>query len=143
MSDAAVAHGRRVLVVDDHECCRESLADLLSDLGCDVRVAGTGREALLLAARFFPDVVLLDLGLPDLHGYAVADAIKADPATAGAFIIAVTGYDESSYLQQTASLDTILLKPVPMASLFAAVAASRPAAGTGTGAASDAAGGRL
>jgi len=113
----------RVLVVDDHDECRELLAELISDSGCTVRVARTGTEAVAVSGEFMPEVVLLDLGLPDMNGYAVAMAIRSNPVTADAFIAAVTGHGTSSDRTQAASagIDMFLVKPVGWADLRAAL----------------------
>jgi two-component system, sensor histidine kinase len=118
---------RRVLVVDDHEDCRELLAALVSDSGCTVRAASTGVEAVAVAGQFLPDVVLLDIGLPDMSGYEVATAIRANPATADAFIAAVTGYGMNSDVKQATrvGVDLLLVKPVGWKDLHVALCGMR------------------
>src|SRR5215475_4887120 len=71
---------RRVLVVDDEPQVAAMLNDVLTTLGYAVRVAGTGRDGISLVPEFRPDVVLLDLGLPDLPGDLVLECLRAsDP----------------------------------------------------------------
>ncbi|WP_426635827.1 response regulator transcription factor [Planosporangium sp. 12N6] len=67
----------RLLVVDDEANIRALLSAALELTGFDVRVVGGGREALLAAAEFEPDLVVLDVMLPDLDGFAVADRLRA------------------------------------------------------------------
>jgi two-component system CheB/CheR fusion protein len=96
---------RRVLVVDDSQESADTLALLLRVSGHEVRVALDGRSALDAAATFVPEVVLLDIGLPDLSGYEVATEMRQLPGMAKARLIALTGYgqerDRNRSRQQT------------------------------------------
>jgi two-component system, sensor histidine kinase len=134
MSAAASVVPRRVLVVDDHDDCRDLLASLVADSGCDVRVASTGAEAIVLTGQFLPDVVLLDIGLPDMSGYQVAATIRANPVTTDAFIAAVTGYGMGSDRKQAAcaGIDVLLSKPVSWSELRLALSGVRGPASAGT-----------
>jgi CheY-like chemotaxis protein len=111
---------RRVLVVDDNDDAREALEFLLKEEGHDVRGAADGAEALAEAKSFQPDVVLLDIGLPGMDGYDVARALRAMPESAGAFIVAVSGYGqaEDRVRSRAAGFDEHLLKPVAPARLL-------------------------
>jgi DNA-binding NarL/FixJ family response regulator len=83
----------RVLVVDDHPIVRQGLVGVLSD-EADLEVvgeAGSGREAIALVARLRPDVVLLDLEMPDLDGVAAIPQVKS--AHSGAEVLVFTAYD--------------------------------------------------
>ena len=104
----------RVLVVDDNRDAAVILADVLAGHGHDVEVATSGREALATARATPPHVVVLDIGLPDLSGVEVARALRADPSTAGAAIIAVTGWgqDEDRRRTKAVGVDHHLVKPV-------------------------------
>jgi two-component system CheB/CheR fusion protein len=82
----------RILVVDDNEDAAESLVTLLKLDGHDVRVAYDGLTAVESARGFRPQVVLLDIGLPDVNGYDVAGKLRNYDETKDAFLIAVTGY---------------------------------------------------
>ena len=84
---------RRVLVVDDSPVDRRFLAGLLEELNCRVREAADGREALALIADQRPDVVCLDLVMPELDGFDVLARIRADPATRDLPVIVVTAKD--------------------------------------------------
>ena len=81
----------RVLFVDDNSAAREGYTKYLANVGYDVMPVATGQEALTLASTWAPDVIVLDLGLPDIDGWAVARQLKADPMTVAIPIIALTG----------------------------------------------------
>jgi PAS domain S-box-containing protein len=108
------AHSGRVLVVDDNVDSAEILAKLLRRSGHDVRTAYTGPAALLAAAAYLPDVVLLDIGLPGLNGYEVARQLRHDPRLKDVRLVAMTGYGQESDLQlaREAGFDKHLVKPV-------------------------------
>ena len=90
------ATGRTVLLVEDSDAIRDAFTILLEDAGYTVLGAGTGEDALRLAADRLPDLVLLDMGLPDMTGLDVVRQIKAAEQTAGIAVVAVTGRDEPS-----------------------------------------------
>jgi PAS domain S-box-containing protein len=83
---------RRVLVVEDNVDAATSLAELLALDGHEVKVALTGREGIEQARALRPDVVLCDIGLPEMDGYGVARALRADPGLSGVRLVALTGY---------------------------------------------------
>jgi CheY-like chemotaxis protein len=87
--------GETILIVEDDESLRVALADALAGLGYEVIEAGTGREALALATRFVPDLILLDLGLPDLDGLFVARKLQERPETASIVVAALTAEEIS------------------------------------------------
>jgi CheY-like chemotaxis protein len=105
---------RRVLVVEDNDDGRESLVELLRVEGHEVRGASEGKQAIIEAQAFKPEVVLLDVGLPDMDGHEVAKALRSNPATSFAFIVAVTGYGSAAERQRAADagMDLCLVKPV-------------------------------
>jgi signal transduction histidine kinase len=105
---------RRVLVVDDNRDAAESLAQLLEIQGHDVRLAYDGEEALEVAAEFLADVVLLDLGMPNLDGFATAERMREQPWGQRLLLIAVTGWGQPQDRQNTskAGFDLHLVKPV-------------------------------
>ena len=108
------ARPAKVLVVEDNRDSAESLRRLLSLCGHEASVAFTGADGLRAARRLRPDVVLCDIGLPDTSGFAVASALRGDPATAGARLIAVTAYgrDEDRRRALAVGFDLHLAKPV-------------------------------
>jgi CheY-like chemotaxis protein len=105
-----------VLLIEDNPDVAEALRELLELLGHPVEVALTGSEGVEKARQLCPDVVLCDLGLPGMDGYAVAAALRADPATAGARLIALTGYGQEENIRRSAAagFDAHLTKPVSL-----------------------------
>src|SRR5258705_6768945 len=83
---------RKVLVVEDNLDSLHSLVLLLRDIGHKVEFAINGYAALHVAEQFQPEVVLLDLGLPGMHGIDVCSRLRANPSLASARIIAITAY---------------------------------------------------
>jgi CheY-like chemotaxis protein len=108
------AGARRVLVVDDNQDSAESLAALLEVLGHDVHAAHDGRQALELASRLAPDVVLLDIGMPGMSGHEVARRLRADTGLRNTVLIALTGYgtDEDRRASREAGFDGHVVKPI-------------------------------
>ena len=82
----------RILVVDDNEDNRQILIDLLSGAGYEVLEAVTGLDAVTIAMREVPDLVLMDIQLPGIDGHEATRRIKAQPALARIPVIAVTSY---------------------------------------------------
>ncbi len=80
----------RVLVIEDDRPFAEMLRDVLLSWGCEVRVAGEGPKAFAAARAFLPDVVICDVGLPRVGAYGVARALRADPALARSYLVALT-----------------------------------------------------
>jgi signal transduction histidine kinase/ActR/RegA family two-component response regulator len=111
---APAGHRRRVLVVDDNLDAAESLAELLRDGGHNVRTAQDGPTALREAGGFRPDVVILDLGLPEVDGFEVARRLREDSRLAETVIVALTGYGEARHRRRTdeAGFDHHFTKPV-------------------------------
>jgi CheY-like chemotaxis protein len=105
---------RRVLVVEDNLDAVHMLALLVRTLGHEVDFAINGYAALSVAKRFRPDIVLLDLALPDVTGWTVARRLRQEPTLAGVRIYAVTGHygmaDRETSL--AAGCDDHMLKPL-------------------------------
>ena len=120
---------RRILIADDNHDAAESLATLLELRGHEVKMAHDGAEALAVANRFKPDVVLLDLGMPKMDGYETARQIRRRPWGKRATLIALTGWGQRQDRQRTAKagFDAHLVKPVTDRDLFHALAASTTA----------------
>jgi len=91
---AASGHAVRTLVVDDNRDAAAMLGEALRAFGHDVRIASDGPSALQLATAFQPQVILLDLGLPVMDGYEVAEQLRH--AGVSAMIVAVTGYGQET-----------------------------------------------
>lgn len=118
MLAAAPGSRRRVLVVDDSEDAVFSLCMLLESDGFETRSASTGNGAISMASK--ADVVLLDIGLPDMDGYDVARQIRADPRNSGVLLVAVTGWSQNRDREAAAGagFDHHLTKPVDYARLL-------------------------
>jgi CheY-like chemotaxis protein len=105
---------RRVLIVDDNEDVTEMLSMMASSLGHEVRAATNGEAGLVLAATFRPDIVLLDLSMPDPDGFAVATRLRAMTPCAAVHLIALTGWEHAGLEERTAAagFDRLCRKPV-------------------------------
>jgi signal transduction histidine kinase/CheY-like chemotaxis protein len=110
----AGAGGMPVLLVEDNAAVAASMVGLLELLGYVVRTAGSGSEALRVLEDFRPRVVLLDIGLPDEDGYAVARRIRRLPIGEALLIVALTGYGHEDAVRRAAEagFDRHLAKPV-------------------------------
>jgi signal transduction histidine kinase/ActR/RegA family two-component response regulator len=121
--EEAEAHpaARRILVVEDNADAAATLRDFLELSGHEVETAASGTDGVQAARAFHPEVVLCDLGLPGMTGYEVATALRKDPSTSSARLIAVTGYgrDEDRRRSKEAGFDLHLTKPVDPAQLKA------------------------
>ena len=117
----------RILVVDDNLDALESSAALLRIDGHEVETARDGPSALLCVEQFKPEVVLLDIGLPDMDGYEVARRIRSMPGQHDTLLIAHSGYGEEEHLQRAtqAGFDHHLIKPADLSQLSALVALCR------------------
>lgn len=83
----------KILFVEDHPGLAEISCRLLRDVhGHEVRHALTGTEALHAARTIVPDIALIDMNLPDMDGYEVAEALRADPRYEGTVLVALTGF---------------------------------------------------
>jgi len=118
--------GRRLLIVDDNADAANILKSLLSLDGCQVRCAYDGVSAVALAAKFDPDVVLLDLALPDIDGFEVLRRLRAATDIKPA-VVALTGYAQPAdrARMEQAGFDLSLRKPITAAAIAAAIAPLR------------------
>ncbi|HWU89087.1 MAG TPA: ATP-binding protein, partial [Kofleriaceae bacterium] len=124
---------KRLLLVDDNEDSVGLLALWLAKRGHDVRVAYHPRNALAIAREFRPDVAVLDIGLPEMDGYQLADALRAQQPEAPIRLIALTGYGQPSDRSRSAGAGFAahLVKPVDLGVFQDAIAGrSEPAART-------------
>jgi len=119
---------RCILVVDDNQDSATSLAMVLELTGHKTHIAYDGLEAVEAAAKFRPDVVLLDIGLPKLNGYDACRKIREQPSGKGIVLIALTGWgqDEDRDKSKAAGFDAHLVKPVDYAALMKLLAELRP-----------------
>jgi PAS domain S-box-containing protein len=117
------AAGRCVLVIEDNPDTAESMEMLLEALGHDVRVATSGKAGLAMATERQPELVLVDLGLPDIDGYEIARLLR-ERFGESLRLVALTGYGQEEHRRRTreAGFDEHLLKPLSMEALTQALA---------------------
>jgi CheY-like chemotaxis protein len=115
-----IATARCVLIVDDNRDAADSLANLLAATGGhQTQAVYSGAAALAQLQLFTPDVILLDIGLPDIDGYEIARRIRQLPDGDRINLIALTGYGQENDRRHSAAagFDSHLLKPVDLATL--------------------------
>jgi CheY-like chemotaxis protein len=100
---------RRVLIVEGDADNRDSLGALFETRGHEVDLASTGAQAVAIAALRHPDIVLVDLGLPDMDGEQAVTAMKRGPSAP--FVVAYTGYQRREAQARAAGCDAFVLKP--------------------------------
>lgn len=113
-ADSVDKISRRILIVDDNRDSTRSLSILQMRRGHVTRTAFNGTEALSVAADFLPEVVLLDIGLPGMDGFQVAQLMRKIPGLSKVFLIAMTGYAsaEDRAAAKEAGFDEHLVKPI-------------------------------
>jgi two-component system, cell cycle response regulator DivK len=114
---------KRILIVEDTEDNRQILRDLLTAAGYDLLEAVDGEKGVAMAKREKPDLILMDIQLPQIDGYEATRRIKADPALRHIPIIAVTSYALSGDEEKTraAGCDAYIAKPFSPRQLLAKV----------------------
>lgn len=115
---------RRILVVDDNEDGAMMLSMMLSFLGHETRTAYTGQEALTIGAEFHPEIVFLDIGLPGMDGYEVAQRFRESPVLKDTMLVALTGWgsEDDRRKSRDAGFDLHLTKPAEPATVNAMLA---------------------
>jgi CheY-like chemotaxis protein len=113
MGQRAPLKPHRVLVVDDHRDVATTVATLLTLLGQNVEQAYDGPTALRIAGEFKPDVVFLDLVMPEMDGIAVGRQMRHLDSTRNAKIVALTAFSQPAFLEATseAGFDAVISKP--------------------------------
>jgi len=91
----------RILVVDDNVDAAEMMAEILSSMGHEVSVAHDGAAGLAQFLSFGPELAILDLGLPEIDGYALARQVRADPRFAATPLVALSGYAQQEDLERS------------------------------------------
>ncbi len=118
-SETMELKSHRILIVDDQRALRLPMKHLLKSLGQDVVEASDGTTALETAVQYRPEIILCDIGLPDIDGYAVARAIRDNKEFSDVFLVAVTGYgqDADRELAHEAGFDRHITKPISIVAL--------------------------
>jgi CheY-like chemotaxis protein len=118
--EATPRAARRVLVVDDNVDAADSLGMLLAGGGHEIKVVHSGRAAIDAADAFRPELVFLDIGLPDLSGYEVAATLRRGHPPGAMRIVALTGWGNEEAREKSAAsgFDLHLTKPVQMDMLY-------------------------
>ena len=113
----------RILIVDDESQLSQMMADLLTNAGYETRTANSGRDALAQVQADRPDLVLLDVDMPELDGFEVATMLKSDPATATIPLIIVSAHDGrgARLIGLESGAEDFLSKPVDTAELLAKI----------------------
>lgn len=119
--------GLRVLIVDDNRDVAESTAALLRLEGCAVHIAHDGEEALRMVRRLHPTAVLLDIGLPKMNGFEVAERIRCEPELGDVLIVGLSGYgqEEHRLRSKQAGFDHHIVKPIEPSMLTGLLASLR------------------
>lgn len=104
----------RILVADDNEDSASAMTIILKLLGNEVRTAHDGLEAVKIAEEFRPELILLDIGMPEMNGFDVCRHIRQQPWAGNVIIAALTGWgqDEDKRLSLEAGFNHHLVKPV-------------------------------
>jgi PAS domain S-box-containing protein len=114
----------RLLVVDDNRDAAETLSALLGIMGHTAPMAADGHQALRMIASLRPQIVFLDIGMPGMSGYEVAQAVRADPALDGVRLVALTGWggEADRARSSAAGFDAHLTKPATVAAIESVLA---------------------
>jgi PAS domain S-box-containing protein len=109
----AIGQGLRILMIDDNEDVMDSISSWLEREGHQVKTANTGEKGILIAQSFIPDIILLDIGLPEMDGYQVAKKLREQSGSRKAKIVAISGYSlgQDHFGKVEADFDNYLLKP--------------------------------
>jgi CheY-like chemotaxis protein len=112
---------RRILIVDDNRDSADTLGALLGTLGATVSVVYDGRAALDALREFEPDVMILDIGMPEMDGYEVARQVRSTPDQGHVLLIALTGWgqEHDRETSRAAGFDHHMVKPPDLPALRA------------------------
>jgi len=110
----------RILVVDDCHYVADAAARLISVCGYETKAVYDGREAIAQAVTFAPDMVLMDIGMPDLDGYEAASRIRCGPRNTNVLLVAVTCFDQQQDRDRAlaSGFDVHVPKPVSFTTLL-------------------------
>lgn len=115
--------GNKILIIDDNLASAEALAAVLEMVGHPAQIAHGAREGLHAVASFRPDLVFLDLGMPEMNGYEVAAQIRGDATAQQPYLIAYTAWGDQATIKQTAAagFDRHIAKTSSFEGLVAAI----------------------
>jgi CheY-like chemotaxis protein len=115
---------KRILIVDDNQYVADASARLISICGYETKVAYGGLEAIQQVETFAPQMVLMDVGMPDLDGYQTAAQIRREHPDAGILMVAVTCWAEEADKQRAleSGFDLHVAKPVGLSTLYGLLA---------------------
>jgi two-component system OmpR family response regulator len=117
-----VKHKPRILIIEDDEYSREAVEHLLKAEGCETRSAAGGVSGYRAARRFSPDVIVLDLNLPDIDGQRVLRKLRANRVLGQVPIIVITGYSRDDMpAGVSSSADFCITKPASFDDVIQAV----------------------
>ncbi|SAK94065.1 histidine kinase [Caballeronia catudaia] len=105
---------KRILIADDDDDALAGLANLLNGMGHEVALAANGAQAVEVAGKFDPEVVILDLGMPLVDGLAAARELRRLPNGHGLMLVALTGWGQPQHreMTQAAGFDVHFVKPI-------------------------------
>jgi CheY-like chemotaxis protein len=116
----------RVLLVDDQIDTVELFAKLLARRGCEARVTGDPFKAVEIAEEFRPDAICLDIGMPGMDGYTLAQSLRQVAGLENCRIVAISGYPPDQERLDKAGIDRHILKPVAPSALAQVLCDSAP-----------------
>ena len=102
---------QRALIVDDSDVLRRLIEMCLRPAGFEIATASTGEDAVELASEFQPDLVLLDIGLPDMTGWEVLEKLRASGTSSDAKVLILSGYEDVHTEAKRLGADGALIKP--------------------------------
>jgi DNA-binding response OmpR family regulator len=111
----------RVLIVDDYPDTAETACELLRGAGHDCQSATCGADALAVADAFQPELAILDIGLPDIDGYALRVALQSRLVSCQSYFVALSGRTHALHAALAVGFDACLLKPVGLTQLLRVV----------------------
>ncbi len=114
---------RRIMVVDDTQASGKMLGLLLKSLGQQVEICCDGPTALRTVSQYRPQLIFLDIAMPGMSGYEVAEKLKSDPQTADIVVVAMTGFGQASDRQRAfeSGFDRHMIKPANIDALKAVI----------------------
>src|SRR5262245_31832464 len=116
---------QRILIIEDEEIFRQATACALERKGYEIHEAGDGVEGAEVARRLLPDLIICDINMKRMNGFALLEALRQEPATSAVPFILMTGMSDAESMRRGMNLgaDDYLSKPFTAPQLFSAVEA--------------------